>query len=298
MDSSARPAGTWFMGDLNDPWVASIAAELPPGTRRFSLEGDLPATWPEEPTDATILVAHRPTLTQVDFERLRRERRAGRFATVVLCIGSHARYAQVQRWSDIVEVILPEATASETLRRHIPPLSRRGPSTRRRSEFRPPVRVVAPDHEHALWLAEACRYAGYAPVPARDWRAAPPSDLAVWVVPMLDPRWPSRLEAEAARCRVLTLLAFADRASVRLARSRGAAACLDLPCEPEDLAFVLDRLAGLASSRERASEGTLREPFRDGREATGLLAGPHGRPYNVTGDALSRAQRQHNQEPI
>jgi ActR/RegA family two-component response regulator len=42
---------------------------------------------------------------------------------------------------------------------------------------------------------------------------------------------------------VIALLGFADRGSVTQAREAGAVACLDWPCDVDDLVYVLDRTA-------------------------------------------------------
>jgi hypothetical protein len=155
-----------------------------------------------------------------------------------------------------VDVVLPEATARETVARHV------GGRSRPRG-IRPPVAVVSGLHELRCTLADACRAAGYRAEPARDWSEAAPGSLAVWDVPVLEPGWPRLLEAQAATRAVVALLGFADRATVELARARGAAACLDLPCLPEDLTFVLDRLApGTArpGARRRAGPGHVLPP--------------------------------------
>ncbi|HWE38312.1 MAG TPA: hypothetical protein VG406_17200, partial [Isosphaeraceae bacterium] len=64
-----------------------------------------------------------------------------------------------------------------------------------------------------------------------------------WDVPVLDPRWPERMARRARTASVVALLAFADRETVATARRAGAAACLEWPCELDDLAHVLDRIA-------------------------------------------------------
>jgi hypothetical protein len=226
----------WFVGDLADPWVAAIAAALPVGTLRIPCGGDLPEAWPAGGLPGTV-VLHRPLLSPLDAERLRRLRALGEPAPrVVLCVGPHARYHQFERWSALVDVVLPEATARETVGRHVgPPARASGP--------RPAVAVVSGHFEQRRTLADACRAAGYRAEPARDWSGAAPAAPAVWDVPVLDDDWPSLLEAQAASRIVVALLGFADRQTVGLARARGAAACLDLPCDAADLAFVLDRLA-------------------------------------------------------
>ncbi len=70
MDGAERPI--WFLGDLDDPWVVSIAAALPEssGVHRLHNPGDLP----ERPFDGArpprVIVLHRNHLTGPDAERL------------------------------------------------------------------------------------------------------------------------------------------------------------------------------------------------------------------------------------
>jgi hypothetical protein len=227
---------SWFAGDLDDPWVAAIAAALSPDTIRIPCPGDLPESWPKGgPT--TTLVLHRPILSLRDAESLRRLRsREGNAPRIVLCVGPHARYHHLERWSSLVDVVLPEATARETVARHVG-------ARPRPSGPRPTVVVVSGLHEIRCTLADACRAAGYRVAPARVWSEATTGSLVVWDVPVLEPGWPRLLESLAAARAVVALLGFADRPTVDLARARGAAACLDLPCHPDDLTFVLDRLA-------------------------------------------------------
>src|SRR3954468_9406375 len=117
MEGPAPPC--WFVGDLADPWVAAIAAALPSGTLRIPCAGELPRAWPAGGLPGTV-VLHRPLLSPADAERLRRLRaRAETPPRVVLCVGPHARYHQLERWSCLVDVVLPEATAPETIARHV-----------------------------------------------------------------------------------------------------------------------------------------------------------------------------------
>ena len=44
MNAADHPV--WFVGDLDDPWVASLADALPAGARRIACAGDLPDDWP------------------------------------------------------------------------------------------------------------------------------------------------------------------------------------------------------------------------------------------------------------
>jgi hypothetical protein len=244
MDDAARPEGL-FAGDLDDPWVAAIAEALPGSTLRRRLVGDLPEHWPPGCAAALTLILHRPTLSIADFERFRRQRRAGLFPRLILCVGPHARYADVQPWAELAEAVVPEATASETIARHVA-LCRPPAAPRRAPGVRPAVAVISGNAELASWLADACRSAGYGFVRSRRWSESVPTRLALWDVPVLARRWPEELAAEANRRAVVALLGLADRATVALARSHGAAACLDLPCDPADLVFVLDRLAARA----------------------------------------------------
>jgi hypothetical protein len=249
MDEPGQPApSTVILGDLGDPWVAAMADALSRDALRIDCGGDLPETWPAEIPSGSTLVLQRASLTNTDAERLRRARRAGRFARVILVVGPHARYDHVQRWSTLVEAIIPEATAAEVLARHLGE-----PGARPRPARRTAICVISTDHELRTSLAESCAQHGYDPSAARDWSQAPRNGIAVWDVPVLETDWPRTLAHEAARRPVVALIGFADRGLVTLARSRGAAACLDLPCDPADLAFTLARIAARA-------EGTRIEP--------------------------------------
>jgi hypothetical protein len=253
MDS--RDAAPWFVGDCDDPWVAGIAAALPRGTTRLSCPGALPDAWPDKMAAARTLVLHRAHLTNGDAERIRRLRdRQGPPIRVILCVGPNARYRDVERWSVLVDAILPEATAQETVARHLAT----GEEAERPEGPRPSVLIVSGQYELRRVLAEACEAAGYPATEESAWPAAEPSGLAVWDVPALDEDWPGVLERQTRGCRVITLIGFADRVSVSLARSLGAAACLDLPCDPADITFLLDRLALRGTSL--APELALAEP--------------------------------------
>ena len=236
----ASPApSTLFLGDTADPWVAAMAAALPPDAAVRRCGADLPEPWPEGAAGVRTLVLHRPHLGELDRERLRRLR-DGRPAPgrVVLIVGPHARYAQLQQWSGLVDAILPEATAAEVVARHV------GPAPPRPDRPRPAVAVVSTNFELRQMLADACRHAGYPAEPRRDLDAnAPGASLTIWDVPVLDDGWEAALAAQAAAAPTVALIGFADRETVTRARACGAVACLDLPCDPADLAFVLDRIA-------------------------------------------------------
>lgn len=240
MNASNRPI--WFVGDLDDPWVAAIADAVPGPVTRVACAGE----WGDGffqglPSPATLLV-HRAILTAQDAERLARLRRERPGALrVVLCVGPQPRYADVERWSALSEVVLPEATARETIARHAA-----APDDRReggRGGPRPRVDVVSGNYELRLALTEACHSAGYIARAAVDCGGGSPAPLCVWDVPLLEPGWPRTLARRSRTGLVVALLGFADRALVRQARSEGASACLELPCDPADLVDVLDRLS-------------------------------------------------------
>lgn len=231
-----------FVGDLADPWVNALASVLPPSTPRLDCPDFLPESWPSAALGACVVVLHRGILSNTDAARLHalRNRPSGP-PRVVLCVGPHARYFQVECWRPLVDAILPEATALDILARHAAPPDTFAPE-RDTLRNRPRIVVVSSNFELRLTLSDACQRAGYPAQPVPGWADAPPDWPSVWDVPVLEPDWPEILAREAASRPVLALLPFADRETVSLARSQGASACLDLPLDPADLAFVLDRI--------------------------------------------------------
>ena len=155
---------------------------------------------------------------------------------MILCVGPHARHDDLGRWGSLFDRVIPEATASETIRRHVEPRSTQSPN---RSE----IRVVSSLHEVRSLLVETCRRVGHEANGYAENSTIPVGGLLVWDVPVLDPTWSERLARRAKSSPVIALLGFADRESVALARRSGAVACLDWPCEPDDLAFVIDRVS-------------------------------------------------------
>lgn len=282
MSDVARPEG-WFVGDLDDPWVASIAGCLPGSFAQYALVGDLPESAPWERGPGSVLVLHRPTLSQRDHERLKSYRATNRFARVILCVGPHARHAQVQQWSEVVDVVLAEATASETIARYIEAGSARQ-GFREAPRVPPqPVVIVGTDRELSRWLEDVCTRFGFRPIPRRSWAEAPEGPIALWHAPVLEPRWTDQLAEAAGQRRVVALIGLADRELVRLARSSGAAACLDLPCDPEDLAFVLGRLAGDGVDDRKVDAPRHQRCRTSKRARRRFVAGLPRRPYNIGG---------------
>ena len=83
--------------------------------------------------------------------------------------------------------------------------------------------------------------------------------LTIWDVPVLEPGWPDQLERRARLTGpVIALLGFADRASVTLARARGAAACLELPFDLDDLLYLIDRAVETRPLDSVAGAGAVR----------------------------------------
>jgi hypothetical protein len=238
MDTPERPV--WFAGDLDDPWVAAIADALPGPVRRLAAAGALAEGRFDGPTRPRVLVLHRALLTSGDADRVARLRAGAATAPrVVLCVGPHVRHADLERWAPLVDAVVPEATALDTIARHVTAK----PEPARSPGQRPAVRVVSGHHELRQALADSCAALGYGPEPARDWSEASSKGLAVWDVPVLEPDWPRVLDRQRRTGAIVALLGFADRARVAEAREHGASACLELPYDLADLALVLDRLA-------------------------------------------------------
>jgi hypothetical protein len=115
------------------------------------------------------------------------------------------------------------------------------------------IEVAGGELELCLALVEACRAAGYRAeaIDERQIGEGPRSRAAagsatrrvvtIWEVPVLEPGWAHRLERRARQTGpVIVLAGFADRAIVASARASGAAACLDLPCNLDDLLDIID----------------------------------------------------------
>jgi len=271
MEEAGQSNTAVFLGDLSDAWVAAIAESLPPSTIRIDHDGELADQWPSGITEGAALFLQRAILTGWDAERIRRARRSGLFARVVLIVGPHSRYEAVQRWSALVDAILPEATASEVISRHLnAPPSPAQPAQRGSS-----LRVISSNHELRAALTDACALAGYKAVAIRDWSDAPTGIPCVWDVPVLEPDWQSMLASQTGNRPVVALIGFANRELVSSARRQGAAACLDLPCDPADLVFVLDRLtaaSGRARRLDPGHDGSLRTPTRTFDRSRSMVA--------------------------
>lgn len=247
MDTSIR--ATWFVGDLDDPWVKGIASALPQGTRELARTPM--GEWPEACRDALptglTLIVHLALVTNRDIELLARMRkeRTGE-VRVILCVGSFSRHADIVQCASLVDVILHEATARDVIRRYATANEELG---QRASDGRGAVKinVVSSNFELRQILVEICRTAGYEPRPCAGWDEVGTTGKAIslWDVPVLEPGWGETLRERAHSGEVIALIGLPDREHVREARRNGAIACLELPGDPADLIEVLDRRTAL-----------------------------------------------------
>lgn len=251
-----------LIGDLEDPWVAAIAQALAAGRRvhRVRCAGPLPdAPFAGLPFPRAVLI-HRHHLGSADVERIGAWRAvaADPSPELILAISPYVRYEELERCSGLVDLVVSEAVASDTLpgrlarrldgyTRHQPPPG--GDRCR--------IEVAGGNGELSRVLVGACMRAGYAAATVDEWemfgepafkgRSPGPVGnervLTIWEVPVLEPGWCRDLERRAHRTGpVIALAGFADRSTVTRAREAGAAACLELPCDLDDLIDVVDRI--------------------------------------------------------
>ena len=97
--------------------------------------------------------------------------------------------------------------------------------------------------------------------------------LTIWEIPVLEPGWASAWNgARFGPDRSIALAGFADRAVVARARAGGAVACLELPCDLDDLIDAVDRAV------RSTPTGIVARPA-SGRAAPRVAAGfPSSRP--------------------
>lgn len=259
MDATAQNPRVIVVGDVADDLFRRIVAPLPTPSEVVAWQGALPESWPADPGDVDVVVLHLPVLGSLDLGRLTRYfGRAPVRPRVVLCTGGLARYQALERWATVCDRILFEATAPEVIARYVqhdPAQSRntRPPADVQRRQATASV-VVSANYEMRLMLTDACRRAGFPTRPAGDWDEAPAASLAIWDVPVLDAGWPLLLRRESRRRRVVALAGFCERSLVGALYANGARACLDLPCDPEDLTWVLDRVATEDATQYSAHE--------------------------------------------
>jgi hypothetical protein len=251
----------WFVGDLSDPWVVSIAEVLARCTSIVQVHcaGELPECPYDVARPPRLVIVHRQRLTAADAQRLkgyRDPKPPAAAPAIILCVSPYVRYAELERWSGLASHVLFEATAGDVLPRHV---AREAEGRDGRiaqvdqAGFR--IEVAGSNRDLCEGLVAACVIAGYRAVAVDDLDAAggfssqpatPPSAeraLTIWDVPVLEPDWAQRLERRTRSTGpVIALFGFADRDVVATARARGAVACLELPYDVDDLIDVVDRV--------------------------------------------------------
>ena len=309
MDESQ--AAIWFIGDLNDARVASIADALPAahGVMRIN-SGAEPSLGRPSGRDhpPRLIVVHRQTLAPVDAEWLK-EWRPDAVTTIspalILCVGPYVRYEELERYSGLVDLVLSEATAADVIPRHVARLLDGRPTRLPRAEADLPVRVLVASTSAELshTIAEACAAAGY-PVERVDDQEVgnrPPAGdehsrsggtlITVWDVPVLE-EWTERLKRHARNTGpVVALMGFPDRNMVAVAKSTGAIACLELPLNLDDLVDLIDRFANSLVRDPRPVPPRAEPPHTLPRRPRRQVAGERGSKNPTEWPDPSRAPR-------
>lgn len=249
-----------FVGDLDDPWAMEILGSISDWSDVHAVmcAGEAPDRLCEPNQPPRLLILHRTRLSQADAARIEQWRlgpRANAMPRVILCFSPYVRYAELERCSRGVDLAIPEATAVETLSRHVSRL------LERRAE--PPraalaadclsVQVISSNHELRAVLSEICLAEGFKVTSGREFTAqrqgratvadrAATQVLTLWDIPVLELDWPRLLEERTKLGPVVALLGFADRATVGQAKASGAAACLDMPLDVNDVVHVIERV--------------------------------------------------------
>ncbi len=249
-----------FVGDLRDPWVTQILGSISglSDVHAVMCDGEVPDRLFEPDQPPRLLILHRTRLSVADTARIALWRSvppSGSTPRVILCFSPYVRYAEMERCSRGVDLAISEATAVETLPRHVNRLleGRDEPALQASDPDDLPVQVISSNHDLRAVLSDICQAAGFKMTSGREltapWQAraagvdgAATKVLTLWDVPVLEPDWTTWLEERAKLSPVLALLGFADRATVSQARASGAEACLDLPVDVNDLVHVIERL--------------------------------------------------------
>lgn len=249
-----------FVGDLGDPWVMEILGSISDLSEVHAVMcvGDVPDRLFEPDQPPRLLIVHRTRLSQADAARIEQWRsvpRVNALPRVILCFSPYVRYAELERCSRGVDLAISEATAVETLSRHVSRLLERRDEPPRAAPAADclPVQVISSNHELRAVLSEICLAEGFKVSSGREFTAqwqgraagadrAANQMLTLWDIPVLEPDWPRLLEERTKLGPVVALLGFADRATVGQARASGAAGCLDLPLDVNDLVHVIERV--------------------------------------------------------
>jgi hypothetical protein len=262
----------WFLGDLNDPWVEAIAASVPAcwKVEQTHCAESLPERIVSVEHPPAVIVLHRNRLTTRDAERIQGWRDAAVVSDsplspadvigprIVLCASPYLRYEEIERSSSLMDDVIAEATAVDVLPLRLARLLNPQRARKASADPSPRIDVVSGDEELREMLVDLCMRAGYSAraindrFAVRSTRPDVPSGnssttervLTIWDLPVLEPDWPERLEMYQRMSEpVITLSGFVDRQIVTTAKSRGAMACLDLPCDNSDLLDLIERCA-------------------------------------------------------
>ncbi|MGA8350893.1 MAG: hypothetical protein WB773_24085 [Isosphaeraceae bacterium] len=249
-----------FVGDLGDPWVMEILGSISDLSEVHAVMciGDVPDRLFEPDQPPRLLIVHRTRLSQADAARIEQWRsvpRVNALPRVILCFSPYVRYAELERCSRGVDLAISEATAVETLSRHVSRLLERRDEPPRAAPAADclPVQVISSNHELRAVLSEICLAEGFKVSSGREFTAqwqgraagadrAANQMLTLWDIPVLVADWPRMLEERTKLGPVVALLGFADRATVGQARASGAAGCLDLPLDVNDLVHIIERV--------------------------------------------------------
>ena len=142
---------------------------------------------------------HRTRLSQADAARIDQWRsvpRVNALPRVILCFSPYVRYAELERCSRGVDLAIPEATAVETLSRHVSRLLEWQDDPPRAAPAADclPVQVISSDHELRAVLSEICLSEGFKVTSSREFTVqgqdrAPRADraateiLTLWDIP-------------------------------------------------------------------------------------------------------------------
>jgi hypothetical protein len=274
-DASPCPIG--FIGDLHDPWVAAIADAIATTRPVRRVRSTRPLTDDPFGESATpdAIVVHRHQFAAGDAGRLAAWREADHPPTLVIVISPYVRYEELERWSSLADIVVSEAIAADVLPGRLArclDCSTRLPP--------PPgcrIEVAGGTDELSRALVDVCTRAGYPALAvdertidgastgiADDTKTSPDGRLlTLWELPILEPGWSDGLARRSRRTGpVIALAGFADRSVVARARAAGAAACLELPCDLDDLIDVVDRVARLAMEGSRPLPARPEPPHR------------------------------------
>jgi hypothetical protein len=279
MDRETADRTILFAGDLDDPWVGSIVDSISylGSVCSVKVSGPLPARLFGENESPGIVIIHRLRLSQADVCRIEGYQRKGLskpLPRIILCYSPYVRYAELERCAAVVDLVIPEASALDTLPHHVSRYLDDGlASSRDLPRGLVQVEVVSTDQELNALVSEACLAAGYgSPASTRlaydngrdqsaenSLRSHPV--VTLWDVPVLEPGWPELLANRSRLGPLIAVLGFADRSMVGLAMASGAIACLDLPFNVDDMIYLLDRVArSIPLGREVSSPGRAEAP--------------------------------------